>query len=70
MKSEKFQINAQTLNAMVASVGALAMVFARQLTPEQRAAMATDLAALAENAQKNGDATLETLLIDMHNAIR
>jgi hypothetical protein len=55
---------------MVSSVGALVMVLARQLTPEQREGMATDLAALAKNAERNGDTTLETLLIDMHRAIR
>ncbi|MDP3651064.1 MAG: hypothetical protein Q8R67_05205 [Rhodoferax sp.] len=70
MKNEHFPVNAQTLNAMVSSVGALAMVFARQLTPEQREGMATDLAKLAINAEKNGDPVLETLLMDMHRAIR
>lgn len=70
MNTEKFAVNAVTLNAMVSSVGALAMVLARQLTPEQREGMATDLAALAKNAERDGDTTLETLLIDMHRAIR
>lgn len=70
MKNERFPANAQTMNAIVSSVGALAMCLARQLTPEQRDGLATDLAKLAANAEKNGDTTLETLLIDMHRAIR
>ena len=70
MKSDKFPINADTLNAMVSTIGALAMAIARQLTPEQRNGLATDLASMAAAAEKSGDTTLETLLIDMHRAIR
>lgn len=46
------------------------MCIARVLTPEQRADLATGLAAIATQAEKAGDTTLETLLIDMHQAIR
>ena len=70
MKNGKFAADAATLNAMVSATGALAMAVARQLTPEQRLGMATDLAALAKNAEANGDTPLETMLIDMYRAIR
>lgn len=66
----KFKNDAATLNAIVNAQGALAMCIARVLTPEQREEIAKGLAAIAGVAEKNGDSTLETLLIDMHRAIR
>ncbi|MCY1251437.1 hypothetical protein D3C87_1992310 [compost metagenome] len=66
----KFKNDDATMNALVSSVGALAMVLTRRLTPEQRAEAATEIAALAKSAEKRGDTLLETMLIDMHRAIR
>lgn len=67
---ETFKNDAATMNAVISAQGALAMCIARALTPEQRSQIATDLAAIAAHAEKAGDTTLETLLIDMHRAIR
>jgi hypothetical protein len=66
----KFKNDDETINAIVDSVGALAMVLTRRLTPEQRADAAVEIAVLAQNAEKQGNALLETMLIDMHRAIR
>ena len=66
---EGFKPDANTLNAMVSAMGALAMAVAHVLTPEQQAGMAQALAAIAKKAEKDGDTALETLLIDMHRAI-
>ncbi|WP_304306255.1 hypothetical protein [Pseudacidovorax intermedius] len=66
----KFKNDDATINAIVSSVGALAMVLTRRMTPEQRAETAMEIAALARDAEKRGDTLLETMLIDMHRAIR
>ena len=70
MNNDQLPVNAATLNAMVSAMGALAMSIARQLTPEQRDGLAFDLARIAKHAESSGDTVLETLLIDMHRAIR
>lgn len=67
--TEGFPPDAQTLNAMVSAMGALAMCVAHVLTPEQRQAMSTALAAIAKKAEADGDTRLETLLLDMYRAI-
>lgn len=51
-------------------MGALAMCAARQMTTEQREGFANDLTALAKLAERNGDVTLETILIDLQRAAR
>lgn len=65
----KFQINADSFNAMLYAQGALAMCIARVLTPEQRLQLAKELADLAKNAEKHGNEHLETMLIDLYNAV-
>ena len=70
LMENKLLVNAATLNAMVSAMGALAMAVARQMTPEQREGMGLDLASIAKHAESSGDTVLETLLIDMHRAIR
>lgn len=67
---QTFKNDAQTMNALIRAHGAFAMSLARVLTPEQRDALATNLAAIAKSAEAQGDTVLETLLIDMHAAIR
>jgi hypothetical protein len=69
MSNPQFPVNADTMNALVKAFGAFAMTMARNVKPEQRAGMAEDLATLAKHAEKQGDTTLETLLIDIHRAI-
>ena len=66
----KFKNDDATMNALVSSIGALAMVLTRRLSPEQREEAAAEIAALAKSAEKRGDTLLETMLIDMHRAIR
>lgn len=68
--SEKFGVNANTVNAIVSSIGALAMVLTRQLTDQQREAVCSDLSRLAALAERNGDTALETMLIDLHRSVR
>lgn len=70
MTQEKFPANAETMSAMVNAMGALTMSVAHALPPEQREKMATAIAAIAKQAEVSGNTTLETLLIDMHRAIR
>lgn len=65
-----FKADATTMNALVSAIGALTMCLTRQMTPEQQAGFADDLARLAKNAEHRGDTTLETLLIDLHRAAR
>lgn len=60
--------NADTLNTLVDAMGAITLCVSRQLTPEQRTALKSDLARLAIRAEKDGNTTLETLLIDLRNA--
>ena len=67
---QEFKNDAATMNALIRAQGALALCIARVLTPEQRSEMAIGLAAIATQAKKVGDTTQETILIDMHRAIR
>lgn len=70
MKKEKFPVNADTLNSMVDAMGAVVMSVAYSLPPEQRAKMSDAIFRIAKQAEARGDTALETLLIDMHRAIR
>jgi len=69
MPKNTFEVNAETLNAMVSAMGALAACVAHVLDPDQRERMASAMSALARQAEASGDTTLETLLIDMHRVI-
>lgn len=61
-------LSAGTLNAMVDAMGALTLCLTRQLNPEQRKGFKADMARLAIRAEKDGNTTLETLLMDLRNA--
>lgn len=63
-----FKPDAKTLNAITSAMGAIVMCITARMTAEQRAGVASDLARLAALAEKNGDTTLETLLIDLNRA--
>lgn len=63
-----FKADASTMNALINAMGALVIVTVRQLPPDKQKAFADDLARLAKNAERKGDQTLETLLIDLHRA--
>lgn len=69
MPQEEIKADADTMNAMVSAMGALAMCIAHTMTPEQRKRMADGIAAIAKRAEADGDTKLEMLLIDMHRAI-
>lgn len=68
VKNEQFKLDAKTLNAITSGMAAIVMCITGRMTPEQRAGVADDLARLAALAEKNGDMTLETLLIDLNRA--
>jgi hypothetical protein len=65
---EKFKVDADTMNALVNGLATVVFAIARQLSATQREAFAKDLARLAQNAERDGDSTLETLLLDLHRA--
>lgn len=66
-KKPTMPLNADTINTLVDAMGAITLCVSRQLTPEQRTAFKSDLARLAIRAEKDGNTTLETLLIDLRN---
>lgn len=70
MTQEKFPVNAETLNSIVGAMGAVVMSVAYALPPEQRTKMSEAIFRIAQQAEAQGDTALETLLIDMHRAIR
>ena len=61
-------LDAESLNAIVNALGALVFATVRQLPPERQAAFANDLARLAKNEERHGQAATETILLDMHRA--
>lgn len=67
-EKQTIPLNAETVNAMVDAMGALTLCLTRQLNPEQRVGFKADMARLAASSEKNGNTTLETLLIDLRNA--
>ena len=65
---DNLKLNDATMNALVTTLGAVVFATVRRLPPADQAAFAGDLARLAKDAERRGDTTLETLLIDMHQA--
>ena len=61
-------MNAESMNAIVNALGALVFATVRQLPEDKQAAFASDLARLAKLEEKRGDATTESLLLDLHRA--
>ena len=70
MTHKGLTLDSKTVNAMTAAMGAIVMCITASLSPEQRAGIASNLARLAAQAERNGDTVLETLLIDLHQAAR
>lgn len=66
----RLPLNAETANAIVNALGALVIATVRALPEQQRQAFADDLARLAKNEDLHGDATTETILLDLHRAAR
>jgi hypothetical protein len=65
---EPLPLNAATVNALAQALGALVFATVRRLPPEAQAAFSADLASLARLAEHNSHTTLETLLLDLHEA--
>jgi class 3 adenylate cyclase len=65
---DNLKLNATSMNAIISTLGAVVFATVRRLPPDQQAAFAADLAGMARAAERRGDTTLETLLIDMHRA--
>ena len=65
---DNLKFDATTMNAVISALGAVVFATVRRLPPDQQQAFANDLSRLASNAERQGDATLETLLIDLHQA--
>lgn len=65
---ERFPLNAETINALFDALGNVVIALSASMPPLQRKAFADNLAAAARSAERRGDATLETALIDLHRA--
>ena len=68
--SERFPMNAESMNAVIDALGAVVMSLSDSMPPEQRAVFAQNLAKLAKNAENRGMVPLETLLIDLHRVAK
>lgn len=68
MPPQKLPVDADTLNAITDAMGALALCLARQLTPEQRAGMARNLAQLAAREHASGNVMQGRLMSDLSRA--
>lgn len=66
--SNTLPLTPETANAIVSALGAVVFATVRRLPPEEQQAFANDLAGMARAAEKTGDTTLETLLLDLHRA--
>lgn len=65
MNEPKFEVNADTVNALVTGMGALVFALVRQLSPEQQKAFLKDLMALSKARNNVGDTTAGTLILDL-----
>lgn len=65
---DTFPADGAMLESLFASLAAVVMALQPTMTPAQRAVFAASLARLAANAEQQGNARLETLLIDLHRA--
>lgn len=67
-QKQTLPLDASTVNALFDAMGAMTICLTRQMSPEQRTHFKADMARLAINAEKQGNTTLETMLIDLRNA--
>lgn len=61
----KFNVNADTINAIVTCLGGLTYALTEQLPPAQRKALSKKLVLLARSRNAVGDTTAGTVLLDM-----
>ena len=65
---EKFPADGAMIENIFSAIAAVVIALQPTMTPAQRAVFAASLARLAANAEQQGNARLETLLIDLHRA--
>ena len=65
---EPVKADARTINALFTALGATITALAETMPPPHKKAFAVNLARMAKNAEANGDALLETMLIDLFRA--
>lgn len=61
-------MNAETMNAIVDALGGLTMCIAKQLAPEQKAGLASDLARLSAQMHATGQVASGRVLADISRA--
>ena len=70
MSNTNVEFSGASLRAVMDALGALTFALARQLNADQKDGLASDLSRLAKDAQNNGNAELEMLLLDLHQKAR
>jgi hypothetical protein len=70
VSNTNIEFSGVSLRAVVDALGALTFAMARQLNSDQKDGLASDLSRLAKDAQNNGNAELEMLLLDLHQKAR
>ena len=70
MSNTNIEFSGASLRAVMDAMGALTFAVARQLNADQKDGLASDLSRLAKDAQNNGNAELEMLLLDLHQKAR
>jgi hypothetical protein len=65
---ETLPTNAETINAIVDALGGLTMCIAKQLAPEQKAGLASDLARLSAQMHATGQMASGRVLADISRA--
>lgn len=70
MTDTSLEFSGASLRATIDAMSALTFALSRQLSPDQQDGLASDLMRLAKDAQNNGNAELEMLLLDLHQKAR
>lgn len=67
-EAQPLPLTAETVNAIVDALGALTMCLSKQLAPEQKAALAHDLARLSAQMHATGQVATGRVLADISRA--
>jgi hypothetical protein len=70
VSNTNIEFSGTSLRAVMDALGALTFAMSRQLNADQKDGLASDLSRLAKDAQNNGNAELEMLLLDLHQKAR
>lgn len=65
---ERYKADAATMTTLYDTLAAVVMALAATMPAQHKATFANNLAQLARNAEANGNAQLETALLDMYRA--